>query len=50
MNTYDLFKVVEVSVIGEIIVAVSILSAVIQYNLLLTSVKNSNFCNLSHVW
>lgn len=32
MDTYDLFKVVEVSVISEIIVAISILSAVKQYN------------------
>lgn len=50
VNTHDLFKVVEVSVIDGIIVAMCVLTAVVQCNLILTSVGNSSLWNISHVW
>lgn len=49
VNIHDLFKVVEVSVIDGIIVAMCMLTTVVQYNLVLTSVGNSSFWNISHV-
>lgn len=49
VKIYDFLRAVKVSVIGEIIVALCMLSPVVQYNLVLTSVKNSSFWDISPV-
>lgn len=50
VNIHDVLKVAEVSVIAEVIVAICMSSPVIQYHLVLRSVKNSSFWDISHVW